>query len=121
MTPISTYASSVWQAVAGIGFHSATGPVFIPAPGGWRWDTDLGELNARLGVVGRAGNPAPADLSSSDRQACLAELRALDVHSVVVGPEPDQAAVAQLFTELLGRPGQAVGGVIVWYRVDLGG
>jgi len=120
MTPTSTYASSVWQAVAGIGFHSATGPVFTPAPGGWRWDTDLGALGARLGVVGKPGNPDPDQLSNADFQACVAELRALDVRSVVVGPERDQAEVAQLFTELLGRPGQAVGGVIVWYRVDLG-
>jgi hypothetical protein len=28
--------------------------------------------------------------------------------------------VARLFTELLGSPGQSVGGVVVWYDVDPG-
>ena len=113
------YAPSVWQAEADLAYRTPTGPVFTPGPGGWQWGTDLGALGTELGRV-RGGAPVPAQLTASARRSYLDELEALGVRGVVVGPEGHQAQVAQLFTELLGSPGQATGGVVVWYRVEPG-
>jgi hypothetical protein len=120
MTSSPDYDTSVWQAASGMSFRSATGPVFTPGPGGWQWGTNLGALGTEIRQVGDDGRPVPASLTASDRSAYVAELQALDVGSVVVGPERHQAQVARLFTELLGRPGESVGGVVVWYEVNPG-
>jgi hypothetical protein len=114
------YQTSLWQAVSEMSFRSATGPVFTPGPGGWQWGTNLGALGTEIRRVGDDGRPVPASLTASDRSAYVAELQALDVGSVVVGPERYQSQVAVLFAELLGSPGQRAGGVVVWYRVDPG-
>jgi hypothetical protein len=118
MTSSPGYPSSLWQAVAEMSFRSATGPVFTPGPGGWQWGTNLGSLGTEIRQIGDDGRPVPASLTAAERSAYAAELQALDVGSVVVGPEDHQAGVARLFTELLGSPGQSVGGVVVWYDVD---
>ena len=118
MTSSPGYQTSLWQAVSEMSFQSATGPVFTPGPGGWQWGTNLGALGTEIRRVGDDGRPVPASLTASDRSAYVAELQALDVGSVVVGPERYQSQVAVLFAELLGSPGQRAGGVVVWYRVD---
>ncbi|MGA3184466.1 MAG: hypothetical protein ABSE52_07715 [Candidatus Dormibacteria bacterium] len=120
LTSSPGYQSSLWQAVSAMSFRSATGPVFTPGPGGWQWGTNLGALGTEIHQVGDDGRPVPAALTAAERSAYVAELQTLDVGSVVVGPEGDQAGVARLFTELLGSPGQSVGGVVVWYDVDPG-
>ena len=120
MTSSPGYDTSVWQAVSEMSFRSATGPVFTPGPGGWQWGTNLGALGSEIRQVGDDGRPVPAALTASDRSAYVAELQALDVGSVVVGPELHQTQVARLFGELLGGPGESVGGVVVWYDVDPG-
>ena len=85
-----------------------------------QWGTNLVALGTEIRRVGDDGRPVPASLTASDRSAYVAELQALDVGSVVVGPERYQSQVAVLFAELLGSPGQRAGGVVVWYRVDPG-
>jgi hypothetical protein len=51
------------------------------------------------------------------RATYLDDLRAHSVTTVIVGPSQGAAQVAQLMTELLGRPGIRTGGVTVWYGV----
>ena len=118
MTSYPGYGTSVWQAMSGMAFTNPQGPVFTPGPGGWQWETNLGALGAEIRQVGDAGGPVPATLSTATRDTYLGELRTLGVRSVVVGPERYQAQVAPLYTELLGSPADAVGGVVVWYQVN---
>jgi hypothetical protein len=76
-------------------------------------------LGTELTALGK-GAAAPAQLSAADRATYLGDMRAHDVTTVIVGPAPGSAQVAQLMTELLGGPGTSSGGVTVWYGVQEG-
>jgi hypothetical protein len=47
-----------------------------------------------------------------------ADLQAWRVHAIVVGPMAHRDRMIALFTELLGRPPEAVDGVLLWRHVD---
>jgi hypothetical protein len=98
-------------------FKTQLGIVYTPGPGGHEVGPELDPLGRELSAVGDAGRPVPATLAVSVRQTYLGDLRAHDVTTVIVGPSPGEAQVVQLMTELLGTPGTATGGVVVWYGV----
>ncbi|MGD1034527.1 MAG: hypothetical protein ABR977_08850 [Candidatus Dormibacteria bacterium] len=119
ITPYGGYGPEVWQAVAGISFKTQLGLVFTPGPGGHVWNAEMDPLGTELTALGK-GAAAPAQLSAADRATYLGDMRAHDVTTVIVGPAPGSAQVAQLMTELLGGPGTSSGGVTVWYGVQEG-
>jgi dolichyl-phosphate beta-glucosyltransferase len=116
ITPYGGYPPEVWQAAAGISFKTQLGLVFTPGPGGHEWNAELDPLGAELTALGE-GATAPAQLSAADRATYLGDMSAHDVTTVIVGPATGSTQVAQLMTELLGRPGTSTGGVTVWYDV----
>jgi hypothetical protein len=116
ITPYGGYPPEVWQAAAGISFKTQLGLVFTPGPGGHEWNAELDPLGAELTALGE-GATAPAQLSAADRATYLDDMSAHDVTTVIVGPATGSTQVAQLMTELLGRPGTSTGGVTVWYDV----
>jgi hypothetical protein len=115
LSPYGGVQPLTWQAVSGIAFRTQLGLVFTPGPPGGkpRWSADVDALGAELLAI-VTGAPAPASLSTAQRQTYLADMRSHGVSSVVVGPSAGEVGVIRLFTELLGRPGTSTGGVVVW-------
>jgi hypothetical protein len=115
LSPYGGVEPLTWQAVSGIAFRTQLGLVFTPGPAGGRpqWSVDADSLGAELMAI-EGGAAPPASLSPGQREAYLADLRSRGVSSVVVGPSPGESGAIRLFTELLGRPGTATGGVVVW-------
>jgi hypothetical protein len=108
------YLPEAWQAVSGMAFRTVDGMVFTPGPGGFAWGPEIGPMGTELHALGDLGATAPASLDAADRQAYLADLSAGDVTAVVVGPSAGETQVVRFLTELMGRPGSTVGGVVEW-------
>jgi dolichyl-phosphate beta-glucosyltransferase len=121
MTPYGKYfvdyPPELWEAMSGIAFKTQLGIVYTPGPGGNMVGPEMDPLGKELNAVGDLDKPAPSSLSPSVRAVYLADLRAHDVTTVIVGPSAGAAQVARLMTELLGSPGVSTGGVTVWYGV----
>jgi hypothetical protein len=111
------YPPELWEAMSDLAFKTQLGIVYTPIPHGSLIGPDPDALGQELKSVGDLGVPAPGSLSTSQRAAYLADLRAHDVTTVIVGPSAGAAQVVRLMTELLGTPGTATGGVTVWYGV----
>ena len=118
VSPYLANDPAVWQAVAGMPYRTQLALAFVPGPGGHRWGADLDQLGQDLRALTDLGRTAPAALGPDQRAAFISDLKAHDVHAVVVGPSVGQAQVVQLFTDLIGHPGESVGGVVVWFDVD---
>ncbi|MGO8685718.1 MAG: hypothetical protein ACLQT7_00840 [Candidatus Dormibacteria bacterium] len=116
-TPYDSPVSQAWQALSGMAFHTASGEVYVPGPGGNMLGPDLGVLGNELNRLDSQQVPAPTAIPAPERVTFLGDLRASDVTSVVVGPSAGRSQIVQLFTELLGTPGVSTGGVIVWFDV----
>ena len=114
MTPYLGVEPLVWQAVSGMSFRTPLGLVFTPGPGGPHWSAPDDPLGTELEALGDGARPV---LSAALRQACLGDLDADRVSSIVVGPSPGEAQLIRFITALVGRPGLSVGGVVVWYGV----
>ena len=72
----------------------------------------LGSLLVKL-EGGAAAAPPPEAM----RPTLMADLRHWDVRTVIVGPMDGHAAVVAMFTWMLGRPAETIGGVDVWWDV----
>ena len=103
----------VWQAASGMRFRMPEGDAIVPGPSLSPPATALGSLLVKL-EEGSATRPPPEAM----RPALMADLRYWDVRTVIVGPMDGREAVAALFTWLLGRPAETVGGVEVWWDVS---
>jgi hypothetical protein len=121
MTPYGNqlvdYPPELWEAMSDLAFKTQLGIVYTPGPDGHLIGPDPDALGQELNTLGDLDKLAPATLSASVRAAYLADMRAHDVTTVIVGPSPGAAQVERLMTELLGRPGVSTGGVVVWYDV----
>jgi hypothetical protein len=102
----------VWQAASGMRFRMPEGDAIVPGPSLSPPSSALGSLLVRL-----EGGAAAAAPSEAMRPALMADLRHWDVRTVIVGPMDGREAVAAMFTWLLGRPAETVGGVDVWWDV----
>ncbi|MGP8159656.1 MAG: hypothetical protein ACLQGJ_00310 [Candidatus Dormibacteria bacterium] len=108
----------LWAALSGLAFTTQLGSVYTPLPGGGHLiGPDMDPLGTELNALTDLGRPAPAALSSSARATYLGDMRAHGVTTVIVGPSAGEDQVVRLMAELLGRPGTAMGGVVVWYDV----
>jgi hypothetical protein len=106
----------VWQAASGMRFRMPEGDAVVPGPSLSPPSSAIGSLLVRLEEGSQAGPPADAM-----RPRLLAELRHWQVRTVVVGPMGGREAVDAMFTWLLGRPSETVGGVEVWWDVQSDG
>jgi hypothetical protein len=88
------------------------GDVIVPGPSLSPPPSALGSLLVKL-EGGAATVPPP----EATRPTLMADLRHWDVRTVIVGPMDGHEAVAALFTWMLGRPAETVGGVDVWWDV----
>lgn len=97
----------VWQAASRVrfrmpeGYGTLPGPLLYPAP------TTLGHLMMAIDQ----GSPYRG---ITQRERLLADLHRWRVDAVIVGPMSNQAAMVQLFTDLLGRAPDSTGGVYAW-------
>jgi len=103
----------VWQAASGMRFRMPEGDAIVPGPSLSPPASALGSLLVKL-EQGAAAGPLP----EAARPTLMADLRHWDVHTVIVGPMDGHEAVAAMFTWLLGRPPETVGGVEVWWDVS---
>jgi hypothetical protein len=103
----------VWQAASGMRFRMPEGDAIVPGPSLSPPASALGSLLVKL-EEGAAAGPPPEAM----RPALMADLRYWDVRTVIVGPMDGREAVAAMFTWLLGRPAETVGGVEVWWDVS---
>jgi hypothetical protein len=94
-------------------FRMPEGDAIVPGPSLSPPSSALGSLLVRL-EGGAAAGPPPETM----RPTLMADLRHWDVRTVIVGPMDGHAAVAAMFTWLLGRPAETVGGVDVWWDVS---
>jgi hypothetical protein len=112
VAPYADHLSSVamlWQASAGYRFRMPEGEAFVPGP-------SLGPPPSHLRATFEAlEGGAPVPDSAADRAATLAELSALGVDTVVVGPCPGHDRIVGYLTSALGRPPVRSGGVDVWW------
>ena len=109
----------LWAAMSGLAFRTQLGSVYTPlGNGGHLIGPEMDPLGTELNALCNLGRGAPAALPSGVRATYLDDLRAHGVTTVIVGPSQGAAQVAQLMTELLGRPGTRTGGVTVWYGVS---
>jgi len=106
----------LWQGVATLRFRMPEGYAFVPNPSGdasmrpWPSATQ----SAMLAI--QAGRPTPA-LTATLRARITRDLREWQVRTVIVGPMDHQGEMLRLFTFLLQRPPERVGGVYVWWGV----
>jgi hypothetical protein len=103
----------LWQALSGMRYKS-------PGAHGL-FHARLDALGEELFEVGELGAPPPAQLSANQRSAYAADLCAEGVESVIVGPSRGEPGVVALMTDLLGKAGASIGGVVVWLQVTRGG
>ncbi len=103
----------VWQAASGMRFRMPEGDAIVPGPSLSPPASALGSLLVKL-EEGVAAGPPP----EAARPTLMADLRHWDVRTVIVGPMDGREAVAAMFTWLLGRPPETVGGVEVWWDVS---
>ncbi|HVS06990.1 MAG TPA: hypothetical protein VHK65_12640 [Candidatus Dormibacteraeota bacterium] len=102
----------VWQAASGMRFRMPEGDAIVPGPSLSPPSSALGSLLVKL-EGGAAAVPPPEAM----RPTLMADLRHWDVRTVIVGPMDGHEAVAAMFTWMLGRPAETVGGVDVWWDV----
>jgi dolichyl-phosphate beta-glucosyltransferase len=108
-----------WQAAAGLRWRMPGGYFVGPGPDGRPMFGARTTAMARtLRAIDRGGRFR--SLPGRERRLLVADLLRWRVGTVVVGPGPRAEAQAELVTSLLGRPGEQVGGVTVWYGVEPG-
>jgi hypothetical protein len=97
-----------WQAQAGLRFRMpdsyAYGPNWLSPP--------PSRVQTAMVAIQLYGDRPP--LPPLYRRQLLEELRGWHVHTVVVGPMANQAAMVDFLTRLLGRPPLTTGGVYLW-------
>lgn len=110
--PPITAEPAMWQAVADFRFKMVDGASFSAAPDG-------------TAVVGSTAQPlrcvvdalqltGAADACQTSPSAILAQLHALGVHLVIMGPTMHQTEISAYITALAGRPPTADQGVQIW-------
>ena len=99
----------LWEAASGMRFRIPEGYGFVPGPS----DHPPTTLTQRVMVDIQRGEEPPI-LTDDIRYAILADLRSLNVHSVIVGPMRNEARMVDFFGGVLQSPPTQTGGVYVW-------
>lgn len=112
ITPFSSKESTdamLWQAAANYRFRMPEGDAFTPGP-------YLGPHPSFLqkALDGMDANQRPVAVTADVRAAALADIDRFRVTTIVAGPSPGHAAIVAFWTEFVGTPPTADGGVDVW-------
>jgi hypothetical protein len=107
----------LWQLSSGMRFRMPEGSLIVPdvngLPSGGRPPASTTQTTM---IAIQQGNPAP-ELTPALRDQVMGDLHRWRVHTVVVGPMYNQAAMLEFFTRLFGNNPQQVEGVYVWWEV----
>jgi hypothetical protein len=103
----------LWQAQTGMRFRMPEGYAFNPNRGSQGSPPGSATQSEALAVA--LGNSVT--LTDATRQQIRDELKSWRVQTVVIGPMTNEQEEVDLFTWVLGRAPQAVGGVYVWWDV----
>ena len=100
----------LWQSEAGMRFRMPEGFAWIPGPSYVPHRSALGD--AMAGIAKSGLEPA---MTPEARLAYTGDLRAWQVQTVIVGPMGNRDQMVRFFSDLLGRPPTAEGGVYLWF------
>lgn len=106
-------APMLWQAAAGYRFSMTGGYAIRGLPGGGVTTAPPDGVVASLAREAEAMRRAP-ELPAATRELARAELHADSVRSIVVGPDPAQAALVDLMVRVTGAAPSWSGGVAFW-------
>ena len=117
VAPFSRHFTSdamMWQSIAGMSFRMPEGYAYRPGP---TRDPPASALQTQLNAIyyDLDRQPVTPELEQQFRE----DLRRMGVGTVVVGPEPREAEVLDLFRKTLGRDPEQTGGVAVWWSISL--
>ena len=108
-----TSEAMMWQSGAGMSFRMPEGYAYRPGPTGPTRDPPPSALQTRMYSI-YYDLPRSA-LSSDELQQMRSDLAGMGAGTIVVGPEPREQEMVDLFTELLSRAPEQTGGVSVWW------
>ena len=110
-----TSEAMMWQSGAGMSFRMPEGYAYRPGPTGPTRDPPPSALQLRMYSI-YYDLPRSA-LSADELQQMRRDLDAMGAATVVVGPEPREQEMIDVFTDLLGRPPEHTGDVYAWWNV----
>jgi hypothetical protein len=110
-----TSESMMWQSEAGMSFRMPEGYAYRPGPNGPTRDPPPSALQFRMYSIyyDLPRPPLPAEWIPQMRR----DLEGMGASTVVVGPEPREQEMVDLFTNLLGREPEQTGEVYVWWNI----
>jgi hypothetical protein len=108
------YDAMQWQADADMRFRMPEGNYLRPSPDGGPFVGPLPNVTSDAMERIQRGDALP-EPATGIRPKVLADMRALQVETVVVGPMTHEDAMVAFFTLIYGRPPQAEGGVYTWH------
>jgi hypothetical protein len=110
-----TSEAMMWQSEATMSFRMPEGYAYRPGPTGPTRDPPPSALQFRMYSIyyDLPRPPLPAEWIPQMRR----DLDAMRAATVVVGPEPREQEMVDLFTNLLGRTPEHTGDVYVWWNV----
>ena len=117
VAPFSRHFTSdamMWQSIAGMSFRMPEGYAYRPGP---TRDPPASALQTQLNAIYYDLDRQP--LTPQLEQQFRDDLGRMGVGTVVVGPEPREAEVLDLFRQTLGREPEQAGGVAVWWSISL--
>ncbi|MCU1492526.1 MAG: hypothetical protein JWO62_290 [Acidimicrobiaceae bacterium] len=123
VAPYETNGSLVgpqtWQQASDFRFRMPEGYVYVPTPAGPITGPVPTPLSIEMGTIETEPAAAPPPVLSPGQKAIfLAQLRAWNIRTVLVGPMSNENVMVSFFREFLGRAGSFHGGVTAWYDVE---
>lgn len=107
----------LWQVASNMRYRTPGGYVIVPDSNGHPVFVGRNFPLRALTYQLEQGN-APALDDPNIRAGLVADVKAEAIQNVVIGPIPHQPAAVAYFTDLLGAPPVATGGVFVWTGVQ---
>jgi hypothetical protein len=112
----------LWAAIAGDEPRMVEAYAYVPRPDG---SAGYGPDPTQLFTIMETIQDADSDLTvvarGAVRDAVAGDIRAKGITDVIVGPMVRTRAMLGFFTDLFGRPPEAVDGVWIWREVDTNG
>lgn len=105
----------LWQAASNMRFKMPEGYVYITT--GIEPPPSTTQTTAVAIVNGQASTET---VDASQQDGLRADLKAWKVQTVIIGPMAFEQQAVDIYTAVLGRPPEQVGGVYVWYGVNGG-
>ncbi len=112
----------LWAAIAGDAPRMVEAYAYVPRPDGSAgYGPDPTQLFTIMETIQDADNDLTVVARGAVRDAVAGDIRAKGITDVIVGPMVRTKAMLGFFTDLFGRPPEAVDGVWIWREVDTSG